>query len=54
MKIEYSLWQGSRLLSVGNIATNILDIDKLIEQLNKSEQAKKLKFSANIMNIEVQ
>ena len=54
MKIEYSLWQGSRLLSVGNMATNINDIDKLVEQLNKSEIAKKVKFSANIMKIEVQ
>lgn len=54
MKIEYSLWQGSSLLSVGNIATNILDIDKLINELNKSEQAKKIKFSANIRKIEVQ
>lgn len=54
MKIEYSLWQGSSLLSVGNIATNILDIDKLIEQLNKSAIANKVKFSANIMKIEVQ
>ena len=54
MKIEYSLWQGSNLLSVGNIATNILDIDKLIETLNKSKQAEKVKFAANIMKIEVQ
>ena len=54
MKIEYSLWQGSNLLSVGNIATNILDIDKLISELNKSEQGKRVKFSANIMKIEVQ
>ena len=54
MKIEYSLWQGSNLLSVGNVATNILDIDKLIEQLNKSDIANKVKFSANIMRIEVQ
>lgn len=54
MKIEYSLWQGSNLLSVGNIATNILDIDKLVEQLNKSKQAEKVPFKANVMKIEVQ
>lgn len=54
MKITYSLWQGSNLLSVGNIATDILDIDKLIEKLNKSEQGKRVKFSANVSKIEVQ
>jgi hypothetical protein len=54
MKITYSIWQGSNLLSVENIATNILDVDKLIETLNKSEQGKKVKFSANIRKIEVQ
>lgn len=54
MKITYSIWQGSNLLSVDNIATNILDIDKLIEQLNKSEMGKKVKFSANVRKIEVQ
>ena len=54
MKIEYSLWQGSVLLSVGNIATNINDIDKLIADLNKSKQAEKVPFRANVMKIEVQ
>lgn len=54
MKIEYSLWQGNNLLSVGNVATNILDIDKLLEQLNKSKQAEKVPFKANVMRIEVQ
>jgi hypothetical protein len=54
MKIEYSLWQGSRLLSVGNVATNINDIDTLVANLNKSKQAEKVKFSANVMKIEVQ
>lgn len=54
MKITYSIWQGSRLLSIDNIATNINDVDKLIESLNQSEQAKKVKFAANIMKIEVQ
>lgn len=54
MKITYSIWQGSNLLSVDNIATNINDIDKLMQQLNKSEQAKKIKFSACVRKIEVQ
>ena len=54
MKITYAIWQGSNLLSIDNIATNINDVDKLIADLNKSEIAKKVKFSANIMKIEVQ
>ena len=54
MKITYSIWQGSNLLSVDNIATNITDVDNLIADLNKSEQGKKIKFSANIRKIEVQ
>jgi hypothetical protein len=54
MKIEFSIWQGSNLLSVNNIATNINDVDKLIADLNKSDMAKKVKFSANIRKIEVQ
>lgn len=54
MKIEYAIWQGNNLLSVGNVATNINDIDKLMEQLNKSEIAKSKKFFANIKKIEVQ
>lgn len=54
MKITYSIWQGSRLLSINNTATKITDIDKLIEDLNKSELGKKNKFSANVQEIEVQ
>lgn len=53
MKIEYSLWQGSRLLSVLNKAESLTEIDNLIAELNKSEIAKKNKFSANIMTLEV-
>ena len=53
MNIEYSIWQGSRLLSVGNTATDIKDIDKVIATLNDSETAKKIKFAANIMKVEV-
>jgi hypothetical protein len=52
MTIEYSIWQGSRLLSVGNTATDIKDVDKVIATLNDSEIAKKIKFSANIMKVE--
>ena len=53
MTIEYSIWQGSRLLSVGNTATDIKDIDKVIATLNESDTAKKIKFAANIMKVEV-
>jgi hypothetical protein len=53
MTIEYSIWQGSRLLSVGNTATDIKDVDKVISTLNDSEIANKIKFSANIMKVEV-
>jgi len=51
MTITYAIWQGSRLLSVGNTATNIKDIDKLIATLNDSEIGKKNKFSANIQEV---
>jgi hypothetical protein len=53
MTIEYSIWQGSRLLSVGNTATDIKEVDKVIATLNDSETAKKIKFVANIMKVEV-
>jgi hypothetical protein len=53
MKIEYSIWQGSRLLSINNIATDIKEIDKLIHTLNDSDLGKKVKFSANVMKVEV-
>ena len=53
MTIEYAIWQGTRLLSVGNTATDIKEVDKVIATLNDSEIAKKNKFSANIMNLEV-
>ena len=51
MTIEYSIWQGSRLLSIGNIAHDIKTIDHLIASLNDSELGKKVKFSANIQSI---
>ena len=52
MTITYSIWQGSRLLSIDNIATEIKAIDHLIASLNASELGKKAKFSANIQKIE--
>lgn len=51
MEITYAIWQGSRLLSVDNIATDISEIDKLIETLNTSKTAEKIKFVANVMSI---
>jgi hypothetical protein len=53
MTITFSIWQGSRLLSIDNIATEIKDVDTLIKSLNDSEVGKKTKFSANIQNIKV-
>lgn len=53
MTIEYAIWQGTRLLSVGNTATDIKEVDKVIATLNDSEIAKKNKFSASIMKLEV-
>ena len=53
MKITYSIWQGSRLLSIDNVATEIKAIDHLIKTLNDSDMGKKTKFTANIQNIKV-
>jgi hypothetical protein len=53
MTITYSIWQGSRLLSIDNIAHEIKAVDHLISSLNASELGKKVKFSANIMSIKV-
>ena len=53
MTITYSLWQGSRLLSIDNIATDIKEIDTLINTLNASDIGKRVKFSANVMEIKV-
>lgn len=52
MKITYAIWQGSRLLSIDNVATNPKDIDALIASLNDSELGKKTKFTANVQTIE--
>jgi len=53
MTITYAIWQGSNLLSVNNIATSMKDVDKIIAEINDSDVAKKVKFSANIQKIEV-
>jgi len=53
MTITYSIWQGSRLLSIDNVATEIKAIDHLIDSLNASELGKKVKFSANIQTLKV-
>ena len=53
MTITYSLWQGSRLLSIDNIATDIKEIDTLSNTLNASDIGKRVKFSANVMEIKV-
>jgi hypothetical protein len=53
MTITYSIWQGSRLLSIDNIATDIKEIDKLINTLNDSDLGSKIKFSANVMSLKV-
>jgi heme oxygenase len=53
MTITYSIWQGSRLLSIDNIAHEIKAVDHLISSLNESDLGKKTKFSANIQKIEV-
>ena len=51
MTITYSIWQGSRLLSIDNVATEIKAIDHLMATLNASDLGKKIKFSANIQSI---
>ena len=53
MTITFSIWQGSKLLSIDNIAHEIKAIDHLIASLNESELGKVKKFSANIQEIKV-
>ena len=53
MKITYAIWQGSRLLSVGNEATSLKDVDSIIKELNNSDVASKIKFHANIQEVKV-
>ena len=53
MTITYSIWQGSKLLSIDNVATEIKAVDHLIASLNASELGKVKKFTANVMDIKV-
>ena len=49
MKITYSLWQGSNLLSVGNVANKPEEILAVIEELNKLGKG----FSFIVREVEV-
>jgi hypothetical protein len=51
MTITYSIWQGTRLLSIDNVAKDIKEVEHLIDSLNASNLAKQIKFNANIMSI---
>ncbi len=53
MTITYSIWQGSKLISIDNIAHEVKAIDHIIASLNDSELGKGKKFTANIMDIKV-
>jgi hypothetical protein len=53
MTITYSIWQGSKLISIDNIATDVKSIDTLIHSLNDSELGKGKKFTANVVDIKV-
>ncbi len=53
MTITYSIWQGSKLISIDNVAHEVKAIDHLINSLNDSELGKAKKFSANVMDIKV-
>jgi len=49
MTITYSLWQGSSLLSVGNIAKNSDELLSVMAELNKLGKG----FTYNIRGVEV-
>jgi hypothetical protein len=53
MTITFSIWQGSKLISIDNIANDVKSIDTLINTLNDSELGKGRKFSANVQDIKV-
>ena len=53
MTITYSIWQGSKLISIDNVAHEVKAIDHLINALNDSELGKSKKFTANVQNIKV-
>jgi hypothetical protein len=54
MTITYSIWQGSKLISINNVAHEVKAIDHLINSLNDSELGKSKKFSANVMDIRIE
>ena len=53
MTITYSIWQGSKLISIDNVAHEPKAIDHVINSLNASELGKVKKFTANVMSIKV-
>lgn len=53
MTITYSIWQGSKLISIDNVTHDVKSIDNLINALNESELGKSKKFTANVMDIKV-
>lgn len=53
MTITYSLWQGSNLLAVTQEAKSAKEIDSLLKELNSSDLANSVKFSATVRKIEV-
>ena len=53
MTITFSIWQGSKLISIDNTANDVKFIDNLINMLNDSELGKGKKFTANVQNIKV-
>ena len=53
MTITYSIWQGSKLISIDNVAHEVKAIDHLINSLNASDLGKVKKFTANVMSIKV-
>ena len=53
MTITYAIWQGSNLLAVDQTATSVKEIDELLKELNSSDLAKSVKFSASVRKVEV-
>ena len=53
MTITYSIWQGSRLLSINNVATDTKEIDHLIKSINESDLDNSHNFYSNVQEIKV-
>jgi len=51
MVITYAIWHGSFLLNASNMAVSMKQLDKVINELNASDTAKKTKYHASIINI---